>query len=72
MFELIGQGKKKRDRRNKARNTKAGTVMRTAMNTKHGDRKRGVWRIKEEYGDGIGFRMSRMMEPIIARFERGR
>jgi hypothetical protein len=72
MFELIGQGKKKRDSRNKARNTKAGTVMRNAMNAKHGNRKRGVWRIKEEYGDGIGFRMSRMMEPIIARFERGR
>ncbi len=72
MFELIGQGKKKRDSRNKARNTKAGTIMRNAMNAKHGNRKRGVWRIKEEYGDNIGFRMSRMMEPIIARFERGR
>lgn len=71
MYELIGQGVRRSDGRYRARNLNAGVLMRQNMNTKHGDRKRVVWRIKEEYGLQIGAQMERILDPILARFGRG-
>jgi len=72
MYELIGQGKRKSDSRITGRNPNAGLDMRRAMNRKHQNRKRVVWRILDEYGDPISFQLSRILEPIVERFERGR
>lgn len=71
MFELIGQGKKRNDSRFAARNPNAGQLMRDNMNVKHGHRKRGVWRIKEEYGEQISRQLEVILDPILKRFERG-
>lgn len=71
MFELIGQGKKRNDSRYAARNPNAGQLMRDNMNVKHGNLKRGVWRIKEEYGAQITDKLEVILDPILKRFERG-
>ena len=71
MFELIGQGKKRNDSRFAARNPNAGQEMRDNMNEKHGSKKRGVWRIKEEYGEQISKQLEVILDPILKRFERG-
>lgn len=71
MFELIGQGKVRNDSRYSGRNPNAGELMRQNMNRKHGDRKRGVWRIKEEHGAQITAKIEVILEPILKRFEKG-
>lgn len=68
MYELIGQGKRRRDSRYRARNPEAGTLMRDNMNRKHGHRKRVVWRVLEEHGSQIGQKMEQIIDPILKRF----
>lgn len=72
MYELIGQGVRRSDGRYRARNLNAGVRMRENMNKKHGNRKRVVWRIKEEHGVQIGGQMERIIDPILARFGKSR
>ena len=73
MFELIGQGKPgRRDSRYAARYPEAGQRMRDNMNVKHRSRKRVVWAILEEHGAQIGEKMEQIIDPILARFGRGR
>lgn len=71
MYELIGQGKVRRDNRRVGRNKNAHVVMRSKMNAIHGNRKRVVWRIKEEHGAAIAGKMQNILDPILARFGRG-
>jgi hypothetical protein len=68
MYELIGQGQRRRDSRYRARNPEAGTLMRDNMNRKHGHRKRVVWRVLEEHGSQIGQKMEQIIDPILKRF----
>lgn len=70
MFELIGQGRRRRDNRYAARNPRAGELMRENMNVKHGYRKRVVWRIKEEYGEAISQKLEHIIDPILDNFTR--
>ena len=72
MYELIGQGRKRNDSRYASRNPLAGEQMRDNMNRKRGDRKRAVWRIKEERGALIATKMEAIIDPILARFGRER